>query len=61
MDSDYEFIDGDDCKAFLRERLPHVLYLWHVAKLYGIVQTVRQQLTVENSVDGNTAPSVTST
>ena len=41
-DSDYEFIDGDDRKAFLRERPPHVLYLWHVAKTYGILNTVRQ-------------------
>ena len=60
MDSDYEFIDGDDRKAFLRERPSHVLYLWHVAKTYGILQTVRQQLTAENSVDGNIAPKVAS-
>ena len=60
MDSDCEFIDGDDRKAFLRDRPPHVLYLWHIAKTYGILQTVRQQLTAESSVDGNTAPSVSS-
>ena len=59
-DSDYEFIEGDDRKAFLRERPPHVLYLWHLAKTYGILQTVRQQLTAENSVDGNSVPSVAS-
>ena len=37
-----------------------MLYLWHLAKTYGILQTVRQQLTAENSVDGNSAPSVAS-
>ena len=54
MDSNYKFIDGDDPKAFLREHLPYVLYLWHAAKKYGMLQTVEQQLTVESSVDGNT-------
>ena len=60
MDRDYKLIVGDDRKAFLREHPPHVLYLWHVAKTYGILQPVWQQLTAENSVDGNTAPSVAS-
>ena len=40
----YEFIDGNDRKLFLRERPPHVLYLWHTAYTYDILHTVRQQL-----------------
>ena len=40
----YEFIDGDNRKSFLRERPPHVLYLWHIAYTYDILHTVRQQL-----------------
>ena len=54
----HEFIDGDDRKAFLRERPPHVLCLWHIARTYGILQTVRQQLVFDTTVDGNNAPSV---
>ena len=41
---EYEFLDGDNRKSFLRERLAHVLYLWHLAHKYGILRTVRQQL-----------------
>ena len=40
----YEFIDGNDRKSFLRERPPHVPYLWHIAYTYDILHTVRQQL-----------------
>ena len=54
----YEFIDRDDRKSFLRERLPHILYLWHISHQYGILTKVRQQLTGDFIVDGKTAPSV---
>ena len=37
-----------------------MLYLWYVAKTDEILNTVQQQLTAENSVDGNMAPSVAS-
>ena len=56
----YKFIDGDDRKNFLKERPPHVLYLWHIAQTYGILNNVRQQLKVASSLDGNNAPSVSS-
>ena len=54
----YEFIDGDDRKSFLRERLPHILYLWHISHQYGILTKVRQQLTGGFIVDGKSAPSI---
>ena len=54
----YEFIDGDDRKSFLRERLPHILYLWHISHQYGIQTKVRQQLTGDFIVDGKSAPSI---
>ena len=56
----YKFIGGDDRKNFLKERPPHVLYLWHIAQTYGILNNVRQQLKVASSLDGNNAPSVSS-
>ena len=56
----YKFIDRDDRKNFLKERPPHVLYLWHIAWTYGILNNVRQQLKVASSPDGNNAPSVSS-
>ena len=56
----YEFIDGDDRKSFLRERPPHVLYLWHIAYTYDILHTVRQQLRNECISEGSHAPSVSS-
>ena len=52
----YEFIDGDDRKSFLRERPPHILYLWHISHQYGILTKVRQQL--NGDVDEKSAPSV---
>ena len=55
---EYEFLDGDDWKSFLRERPPHVLYLWHLAHKYGILRTVRQQLEGSSSVDGINVPNV---
>ena len=54
----YEFIDGDDRKSFLRERPAHILYLWHISHQYGILTKVRLQLTGDFIVDGKTAPSV---
>ena len=56
----YKFIDGDDRKNFLKERPPHVLSLWHISWTYGILNNVRQQLKVASSLDGNNAPSVSS-
>ena len=55
---EYEFLDGDDRKSFLHERPPHVLYLWHLAHKYGVLQTVRQQLDGSSSVDGINVPDV---
>ena len=55
---EYEFLDGDDQKSFLRERPPHVLYQWHLAHKYGILRTVRQQLEGGSSVDGINVPNV---
>ena len=55
---EYEFLDGDDQKSFLRERPPHVLYLWYLAHKYGILRTVRQQLDGSSSVDGINVPNV---
>ena len=34
---EYEFIDGDDSKSFLREHPPHILYHWHLTQKYGIL------------------------
>ena len=56
----YKFINGDDRKNFLKERPPHVLYLWHIAWTYGILNNVRQKLKVASSLDGNNAPSASS-
>ena len=58
---EYEFLDGDDRKSFLRERPPHVLYLWHLAHKYGILRAVRQQLEGGSSVDGSNVPKVDTT
>ena len=51
----YEFLDGDDQKSFLRER---TLNLWHLCHMYGILTKVRQQLQGDCVVDGMNAPSV---
>ena len=59
--TEYEFIDGDDRKSFLREHPPHILYLWHLMHKYGILQKVRQQLVGCSSVDGPHAPEVDTT
>ena len=56
----YKFINGDDRKNFLKERPPHVLYLWHIAQTNGILNNVQQQLKVVSCLDGNNAPSVSS-
>ena len=56
--AEYEFLDGDDHKSFLRERPPHILYLWHLSHKYGILKTVRQQLDGHAVVDGTSAPNV---
>ena len=40
----YEFWDGDDRHSFLCEKPSHVLYLWHLAYKYDILNAVRQQL-----------------
>ena len=34
---EYEFIDGDDRKSYLREQPAHTLYLWHLMHKYGIL------------------------
>ena len=39
------------------EQPPCILYLWHVARPNGILQTIWQQFTADNIIDGNTAPS----
>ena len=54
--TEYEFIDGDDRKSFLRDHPPHILYLWHLMHKFGILQKVRQQLVGCSSVDGPHAP-----
>ena len=58
---EYEFIDGDDRKSFLRECPPHILYLWHLTHKYFILWKVRQQLVGCSSVDGPHAPDVDAT
>ena len=58
---EYEFIDGDDRKSFVRERPPDILYLWHLTHKYGILQKLRQQLVGCSSVDGPHAPDVGTT
>ena len=58
---EYEFIDGDDQKSFLREHPPHILYLWHLSHKYGILEKVRQQLVGGSSVDGTNVPDVNTT
>ena len=40
----YEFWDGDDRMSFLQERPSHILYLWHLAYKYDILNAVHQQL-----------------
>ena len=54
----YEFWDGDDRKSFLRERPSHILYLWHLAYKYDILNAVRQQIQNEFTTDGSSAPDV---
>ena len=58
---EYEFIDGDDQKSFLRERPPHILYLWHLMHKYGILCKVRQWLVGCSSVNLPHAPDVDTT
>ena len=48
----YKFINRDGRKNFLKERPPHVLYLWHIAWTYGILNNARQQLKVVSCLDG---------
>ena len=59
--TEYEFIDGDDRKSFLREHPPHIIYLWHLMHKFGILRKVRQQLVGCSSVDGPHAPDVDTT
>ena len=56
----YKFFDGDDRKNFLKERPPHVLYLWHITRAYGILNNVQQQLKAVSCLDRKFAPSVSS-
>ena len=49
----YEFWDGDDRQSFLHERPSHVLYLWHLAYKYDILNAVRPQLRNEFTTDGS--------
>ena len=52
----YEFWDGDDRKSFLRERPSHILYLWHLAYKYDILNAVQQQIRNEFTADGSSHP-----
>ena len=54
----YEFWDGDNRKSFLRERPSHILYLWHLAYKYDILNAVRQQIRNEFTADGSSTPNV---
>ena len=56
----YEFWDGDDRQSFLCERPSHVLYLWHLAYKYDILNAMRQQLRNEFTTDGSSTPDVRS-
>ena len=56
----YIFINRDDRKNFLKERPPHVLYLWHITQTHGILNNVWQQLKAVSCLDGNNVPSVSS-
>ena len=58
MQTQYEFLDGDDQKSFLRECPANVLYLWHLTHQYGILAKVRQQLHGDFVIDGTNAPTV---
>ena len=40
------------------ERPPHILYLWHLCHMYGILMKVWQQLQGDCVVDGMNAPSI---
>ena len=42
----------------VRERPPHILYLWHLCHMYGILTKVRQQLQGNCVADGTNAPSI---
>ena len=54
---EYEFIDGDDWKSFLRQHPPLVLYLWHLLHEHGILRNVRLQFDGGSTVNGTNAPS----
>ena len=54
----YEFWDGDNRKSFLRERPSHILYFWHLAYKYDILNAVRQQIRNEFTPDGSSAPDI---
>ena len=56
----YEFLDGNDRKSFLRERPCRILYLWHLAYKYDILNAVRQQIRNQFTTDGSSAPDVRS-
>ena len=56
--TEHESMDGNDHKSFLRERPPHILYLWHLFHKYGILKTVRQQLDGHAVADGTSVPNV---
>ena len=56
----YEFWDGDDRQSFLHERPSHVLYLWHLAYKFDILNAVRQQLRNEFTPDGSSTRDVRS-
>ena len=47
-------------RFFLKERPPHVLYLWHITQTYGILNNVQEQLKAVSCLDGNNEPSVPS-
>ena len=58
MQTQYEFLDSDDQKSFLRECPAHVLYLWHLTHQYGILTKVRQHLHGDFVIDGTNAHSM---
>ena len=56
MHTQYEFLNKDDRKSFLRDCPAHVLYLWHSTHQYGILTKVRQQIHGDFVIDRMNAP-----
>ena len=58
IQTQYEFLNSNDRKSFLRECPAHVLYLWHLTHQYGILTKVKQQLHGDFVIDGTKAPTM---